>query len=222
MKNQNVQTLDKMSRKLFQAGCATDLGIPGWIVTEMLTRENNPFTPEKLFCIDVNVDGPSSNILSEYADKKGYSFSWGHLSECIEFLDLGDGEELIGRFEFSPADLLKSFPNSAMIQDLLTWMYRLHPLHSEKFLLEEAIGDWFTLSFSAYDELEIARLRRWLAITFIPKIWPDLLMDGMRIIEIFKVTVGLETQDDGYDVFVEHHRNQLCVDPTQLSFFNKS
>lgn len=223
MKTRPVQMMDNIFLGLFSLGHTIELGIPAWILKDMVTRQTHPIDPKKLFGLsdDEGKDDTGSNIIAEYASKNGYPFSWGAVSEDIDVFDFGDGDETVGKFEFFPSYLLKSFPNSGMVEDLLMWMYQFHPQKNPLYPVDEATGDWFTLSFSASGEEKIECLRRWLAIVFIPKIFPDLVREATILIEEFKTKAILDSRDETENILIEHQRFQLCGDPARLSFFNR-
>jgi hypothetical protein len=98
-------------------------------------------------------------------------------------------------------------------------MYANHPLAKAKFEADESMGDWTMLMFTAHGTREVNRMRRWLAQVLIPVVLPDLLREGMKIVEAAKAEAVLKGRDDTFnEASVEHQRFQLCGDPKDLSF----
>lgn len=213
--------IDGMATAMLALGYAIKLDIPAWTIREMLTRETTPVKPAYIF--GVSKDCMRQSLVDEYLDKKGYQYTWGAVSEHLaSFEDGDDGEEeiIVGKFEFYPEEILKEFPNAAMLQDLMIWMYGHHPSMDENYAADESSGDWFVLAFEASGVEDIAKLRNWLANVFIPKIWPDLLSNGMRIVMEAKTAELARTNNQSFEgALIEKQRWQLCGDPKDLSFF---
>lgn len=210
--NDKRRLVDSVMSGLLMVGCPFDLGIPAWTLREMTTRSAFAVAPSALLGLDP--DSAENNVISEYSEKRGYEFSWGTLSELV--YEDEDGT-LTGCFEVFPKDVLMTFPQPAMVEDLFVWMYQNHPLKHPLYYGDEAYGDWFVLSFTAYDIDAISALRHWLATTFVSKIMPDLVSEAM-----LAVTKELHVAQNGSvesgEVFVENIRHQLCGDPSNLSF----
>lgn len=212
MKNLQNKTKTEGMARLLELGQCFDLGIPSWILNEMVSREKFQISPKDVF--GLGNSSSQNNIVGEYMNKKGYEFSWGSMSENV-YQDEDDAT-WIGTFEILPKVVLMAFPQGAMIEDLFIWMYQNHPLRHDEFNGEESFGDWFVLSFSAYGLDEIARLRSWLATTFIEHVIPDLISEALRIVAAEKLA-GIA--DGSVDVMREDGRFQLCGDPVDLSFY---
>lgn len=207
---------------LFKIGARMDVGIPGWLIDEV--DHYRPIESSSEVTSVADGENNLSAILNScYADK-GYVFSWGFLSETrSEDYEEDDRsfavENCFVNFEFCLKDLLIAFPNCAMLEDLINWMYANHPLANAKFDADESMGEWTMLMFTAHGTKEIKRMRRWLAQVFIPVVLPDLLREGMKIVEAVKAEAVQNGRDGTFnDVLVEHQRFQLCGDPKDLSF----
>jgi len=208
MENDMNLAHDTVMASLLWLGHSFRLGVPSWVLTELVTRAEHPQTPR--YVLGLSKRGKKYGIVNEYAEMKGYEFSWGTLSEDINVYEDVQGNNPIGRFEIFPTNLLQTFRNSALVEDLFLWLYDKHPLSNTEFEGEESIGDWFVLSFSAEGERQIGRLRTWLAVTFLPRIMPDLLAEATRIINEAKAG---SVEKDGkalHDPLVETIRFQLC------------
>lgn len=207
--------LDGVMGGLLALGYCFDIGIPSWVLTELITRKSAPLRPRDVLGLSKNYR--ENSITAEYFNKMGYEFSWGTLSEKLH-TDVDDGM-LVGTFEIFPKQVLMAFPQVEMVEDLFIWMYQNHPLRHAEFEGDEAFDGWFSMSFSAYGNEEIAELRRWLAGTFVSKIMPDLISEAMRIVMAANA-VEATCSDEGAaeDVLNERGRFQLCGDPADLSF----
>jgi len=217
--------IDGMATAMLALGCSMKLNAPTWIIKEMLTRKTDPVKPAKIFGVRNARLRPS--LVDEYLDKIGYQYSWGAVSEDLysedfDFEDGEDGEKLVVRFEFYPEEILKEFPNPAMVQDLMIRMYEYHPSMDENYVVDEARGDWFVLAFEAIGVEEISNLRDYLAKNVIPKIWPDLFTNGMRIVKEAKAAELARTNNQSFEgALIETRRWQLCGDMKDLSFSPK-
>jgi hypothetical protein len=211
--NHTQRIADDAMTKLLIAGSPFDIGIPAWTLREITTRSTYAIEPSALLGLDP--ENGSKDIVSEYERKKGYEFSWGTLSEDI----CEEGDLLVSTFEVFPKLVLKQFPQPAMVEDLFIWMYENHPLRHESFGADEAHGDWFVMSFTAYEAKNISRLRTWLGTVFVTKIMQDLVSEAMLIVTRELFLAANERLDE--DLFNEHKRFQLCGDPADLTF-NKS
>jgi hypothetical protein len=122
------------------------------------------------------------------------------------------------RYEVVPINLLLAFPHSGQLEDLFTWLYRNHPLYNEEFDYDEGFCRLSVMSFQS-PEYEEEFLRDWMAWTFLPYIWPDLLREATRIVEE-KKTAAIAASPDGSfeELLVEHHRGQLYDDVAELMF----
>jgi len=221
MEAEKAKMMDSISLGMLAIACPYELGIPSWTLSEMLNRKVNPIPADILLGTSSIDDIYIPNVISEYSSKIGYTFSWGVLSECIEVCDIDDSDQLVAQFEFSPTDLLKLFPNASMVEDLLLYLYRFHPIRSDFFYPDESYGNWYALSFSAEGEENCVMLRHWLATSFIPCILPDLLDEAIRIIREYMEKNWLQNESEGINIFNEQYRNQLCVEPAELSFFKE-
>jgi hypothetical protein len=115
----------------------------------------------------------------------GYQFTWGSISESYlysEDKDPEDDEDVIF-FEILPEQLLMAHPEPAYWEDAMIEMYDSHPFASREFCADESTGTFHTLSFSATGAGEIARLRKFMAETFVPRILPDMLAEAQRILD---------------------------------------
>lgn len=215
MENSKNHAINGVMAGLLALGYHIDLGIPSWVLTEMVTRKTCPLTPRDV--LGISAAYRDGSIVSEYRNKVGYEFSWGTLSEDVRMDE--DDETWIGKFEFFPKHVLMAFPQSALVEDLFMWMYQYHPLCHEQFDCDESYGDWFVLSFTAYGEEDISALRCWLAGVFVPKIMPDLVAEALRIVEAAKAEAIANSSDGSFEeALYEKGRYQLCGDPADLSF----
>jgi len=208
MDNDKKIEQDNAMASLLLLGHSFRLGPPSWVLTELVTRTMYPQTPRHV--LGLTKLGRDHGIVGEYLDKKGYEFSWGTMSECVETYYDEPEDIPAARFEIFPTDLLKTFPSSSLVEDLFLSLYSKHPLCNKEFEGEESIGDWFVLSFSAEGVRAINRLRLWLAATFVPRIMPDLLADAGRIINEAKAASVDGAGKVLYDPLVEVLRFQLC------------
>jgi hypothetical protein len=129
--------IDGIATALLALGCSNKLNAPTWIIREMLTRKTDPVKAARIFGVRNARLRPS--LVDEYLEKKGYQYTWGAVSEHVtSFEDGDDGEEeiIVGKFEFYPEEILKEFPNAAMLQDLMMWMYGHHPLKDANYPAE--------------------------------------------------------------------------------------
>lgn len=217
MENIHSAAVDQAMTALLLRGFPVDIGIPAWAIAEMLGRAHSPLTSNDV--LGQSFDFKEKSILSDYRDMQGYQFSWGTLSEESSLNE--ENMTAVCRFEFCLRNVILAFPQAAMVEDLLTWMYSNHPLYDAKFSSNESYGDWFVLSFEALDAKKITMLRRWLAKTFIPKILPDLILECLSIIESAKENEFKRTGSLSFeDLLIEKTRYQLCGDPRALSFTN--
>lgn len=213
--NVRNHALDGVMGGLLALGYCFDIGIPSWVLTELISRKSARLRPRDV--LGLSKSYRENSITSEYLNKIGYEFSWGTLSEELQ-TDEDDGE-LVGTFEIFPKHVLKTCPQSGMIEDLFMWMYQNHPLRHNEFDCDQSFGDWFVMSFSAYGKEEIAELRRWLAGTFVSKIMPDLISEAMRIVMAAKAVDAARSDDEAAEgVLNEKVRFQLCGDPADLCF----
>lgn len=162
---------------------------------------------------------PGAGNLAEYLKQVGHTFSFGTVSEeSRPFNPDDDKSPPVLRYEFVPTNLLLAFPQSALLEDLFMWMYHNHPLYQDEFDCDEGFCHLSVISFKS-EEGKGEILRQWIAGTFIPKIWPDLLQEATRIVEAKKATAIAASPDGSFEeLLVEHHRFQLCDDPAELSF----
>ena len=217
MENIHSAAVDKAMTGLLLMGFPVDIGIPAWAIAEMLGRAHSPLASNDV--LGQSFDFKEKSILSDYRDMQGYQFSWGTLSEESSLNE--EKMTAVCRFEFCLRNLMLAFPQPAMIEDLITWMYSNHPLYDQKFSSNESYGDWFVLSFEARDAKKITMLRRWLAKIFIPKILPDLILECLSIIESAKENEFKRTGSLSFeDLLIEKTRYQLCGNPLALSFTN--
>lgn len=207
--------VDGVMTGLLMMGCPVDLGIPAWTLQDMVRRPEFSEAPEKIF--GIGAEPFSDNMVDEYFDKRGYEFSWGSLSESVGQDEYDEDETVVGRFEMLPKDVLMKFPQPAMVEDLFMWMYDHHPLKHSRFDVDESFGEWFVMSFAAYGDDNIAALRQWLALTFVPKIMPDLVSEAMLIVTREILQASDQDVASG-EIFKEKGRYQLCGDPAELSF----
>ncbi|SFB27942.1 hypothetical protein SAMN04515620_13444 [Collimonas sp. OK607] len=207
--------LDGVMTGLLAAGHCFKVGIPSWVLTELVSRKFAPLRPRDV--LGLSKSHRENSITAEYLNKMGYEFSWGTLSEELR-TDEDDGV-LVGTFEIFPTQVLMAFPQVAMVEDLFIWMYQNHPLHHEKFDGDEAIGDWFVLSFSAVGQEKIDELRRWLAVIFVPRVMPDLILEARRIVAAAADVASARSADGtSEDALREVGRFQLCGEPADLVF----
>ena len=233
MKRESASEVDAAALGLLQSGATVEIGMPAWAAKELLFRKSCPLTGDYIAGLNEEY---FQRMLEEYAVKQGYSFSWGTLSEefCLHAdLDIdGGGSEV--RFEFVPKAISLAFPQSGMLGDLFDHMYSHHPLRKAKFPCDEPEGDWSVIAFRADGGPEAKMLRRWIAVTFIPKILPDLMREAMIIVtdHLARARAAEEVLDrfamDGKTLrstslpevaFEEIHRFQLCREPREYSFF---
>lgn len=218
MASNKMNALDSVMCSLLSSGIPMDIGIPSWLLTEMITRETSPLTPQDVMGQRENFK--DENLLLEYRDKVGYQFTWGTMSEKLCICE--DEEIPMGTFELFPKDVLKAFPQPALLEDLFMWMYQNHPHYDDKFECQESYGDWFVMAFCASGEKQIDDLRRWLALVFIPRILPDLMSEAMRIVDATKSAESKSSPDGSFNrALIEIRRGQLCCDPSELRFLAK-
>lgn len=232
MKSEWAGIVDSAAVALLQSGATVEIGMPAWAAKELFFRKSCPLTGD--YIAGLNEEYLRS-MLEEYEGKLGYSFSWGTVSEsfCLHAdLDIeGGGSEV--RFEFFPKAILLAFPQPQMLQDLFDHMYSNHPLRKAKFPCDEPDGDWSVIAFRADGGREAKILRRWIAVTFIPKILPDLVREAIVIVadHLAQARAAEEVLNrfsiDGKSLrptgssevaFEEYHRYQLCGDPQEYSF----
>ncbi len=206
--------LDRVMAGLVAINCPMDIGMPSWMLTEMVTRKSFPLKPKDV--LGLSNAYKESSIVSEYLDKVGYEFSWGTLSEDIH-QDEDDGT-WIGTFEILPKNVLRAFPQCGMVGDLFIWLYANHPLQHDEFDGDESFCDWFALSFTVHGYKKITKLRSWLATTFVQRIMPDLVLEAMRIVAEAKKMAIENSTDGSFEALQETGRFQLCGNPADLVF----
>ena len=155
--------------------------------------------------------------LTRYLTQQGYTFSFGTVSEEPRAIDPDDDRSApVLRYEFVPINLLLAFPHCGQLEDLFMWLYRNHPLYDEAFESDEGFCHLSVISFESAEDEEDA-LRAWMAETFFPFIWPDLLREGARIVEEKKAAAIAASPDGSFEeLLVEHHRGQLCDEGAEL------
>jgi hypothetical protein len=210
--------LDEVMLTMLKQGSPIPLGFPHWALHEFVTRVDSPVDPAMLLGLIDNED--KSSMLDRYEDLKGYQFSWGTVAEKNYHYEEDPEDVRICTFEFSPEAVLKTFLQPDMLQDLFIFMYNHHPLRDERFDCDDAFGNLYTLAFSVTgSQAEHAELRKWMATTFIPLIWPDLNKEASLIVEEVK-REALATSLDGTTnhALIEVRRNQLCPGPDEFTF----
>lgn len=203
--------------KLLIEACPAELGMPTKLIRELVHGKYSILTAEEV--CGVAKEGGELSMLEECLDKQGYVFPWGTLSEVSNPSDPDDDKSPpILRFEFMPTDLLLAFPQSAQLEDLFMWLYRNHPHYYPEFDCDEGDDNWSVISFQSEEGCGEA-LKSWLADVFLPLIWHDLLGEATRIVQE-KVKAAVAQSPDGsfHELFVEHDRCQLCIDPAELQF----
>lgn len=162
---------------------------------------------------------PGDGDLTEYLTQQGHTFSFGTVSEESRPIDPDDDKSPpVLRYEFVPINLLLAFPHCGQLEDLFMWLYRNHPLYDEGFECDEGFCRLSVMSFQS-PEYEEEFLRDWMAWTFLPYIWPDLLREATRIVEEKKAAAIAASPDGSFEeLLVEHHRGQLCDDVAELTF----
>jgi hypothetical protein len=207
--------LDGVMTGLLAAGHCFKVGIPSWVLTELVSRKFAPLRPRDV--LGLSRSHRENSITAEYLNKMGYEFSWGTLSEEIHADE--DDCVLVGTFEIFPTQVLMTFPQAAMVEDLFIWMYQNHPLSHKEFEGNEASGGWFVLSFSAVGQEKIDELRRWLAVIFVPRVMPELILEARRIVAAAAEVASARSADGSFeDALYEIGRFQLCCDPADLAF----
>lgn len=217
MLNCEREICDSVNLMLLKFGCPVEQGIPARLLHEHVLGRYPAFTASDIFGLSEQSEGHS--LLSDYLGKRGYTFSWGTVSEKSGPCDPDDDDSLpILRFEFVPIDLLVTFPQSALLEDLFMWLYSNHPMYDPEFGCDESYSHLSVISFASKEGEEEA-LRRWVASTFIPSIWPDLLAEATNIVEEKIAEAAADSPDGSFaELFVESERYQLCGDPAELSF----
>jgi len=152
-------------------------------------------------------------MVQEYLDKKGYEFSWGTVTE--ELQEIEDFPS-IWKFEIIPHQILKRFPQPALLEDLFIFMYRHHPLRHATFFADESFCNWSVMGFEVESE-KIIDFRHWIATVFLSKVIPDLLAEAMLIVEQKLTVERCIGAPPGYSLN-EEVRFQLCGAPEMLSF----
>lgn len=180
-------TLDSAMIKLFAAGAAHRIGLPIWLAKHVLTREDFPHSANSILGVQEmeKVDYPPINLAEDFDEMVGYQFSWGSVSESYlrsKDKDPGEDEDTVF-FQILPEQLLMAHPEPAFWEDWMIEMCDAHPQASEEFDADEAMGSFHTLLFSATGADEIARLRKFMAKTFLPRILPDMLTDAQKMLE---------------------------------------
>lgn len=162
---------------------------------------------------------PGDGDLTKYLTQRGYTFSFGTVSEESRPIDPDDDKSPpVLRYEFVPVSLLLSFPHSGQLEDLFMWLYENHPLYNDEFECDEGFCRLSVMSFESAD-YEEEFLRDWMAWTFLPYIWPDLLREATRIVEEKKAAAIAASPDGSFEeLLVEHHRGQLYDDVAELTF----
>lgn len=162
---------------------------------------------------------PGDGDLTEYLTQQGHTFSFGTVSEESRPIDPDDDKSPpVLRYEFVPINLLLAFPHCGQLEDLFMWLYRNHPLYDEGFECDEGFCHLSVISFESEEDEEDV-LRQWMAETFLPIIWPDLLREGTRIVEEKEAAAIAASPDGSFEeLLVEHHRGQLCDDGAELTF----
>ena len=162
---------------------------------------------------------PGDGDLTEYLAQQGYTFSFGAVSEESRPIDPDDDESpLVLRYEFAPINLLLAFPHSGQLEDLFMSLYHNHSLYDEAFNCDEGFCHLSVISFQS-EEDKGGVLRQWMAGTFLPIIWPDVLRKATRIVEEKKAAAIAAFPDGSFEeLLVEHHRGQLCDDGAELTF----
>ena len=162
---------------------------------------------------------PGDGDLTDYLTQQGHTFSFGTVSEESRPIDPDDDKSPpVLRYEFVPINLLLAFPHCGQLEDLFMWLYRNHPLYDEGFECDEGFCHLSVISFQS-EENEGGVLRQWIAGTFLPIIWPDVLREAKRIVEEKKAAAIAASPDGSFEeLLVEHHRGQLCDDGAELTF----
>lgn len=214
--HQDVAVNDAAMASLIKA-CPVELGMSAKLIQELVFGPYPVFTVEDVFGMTERTEGCS--MFEEYLDKKGYTFSWGTLSEHSGPSDPDDDESLPNlRFEFAPLGLLRVFPQSAQLEDLFMCLYANDPRFDEKFPCEEGFDDLSVISFNSEEGCGDS-LRGWMTDVFIPMIWGDLLREATRIVEERIAAAILRSSDGSFkELLVERDRHQLCIDPAKLQF----
>lgn len=216
MKHNQDNVVNQAAMLLLVNARPVELGMPARLIHELVFGKYAALTVEDI------LGGPEHierSMLGEYKGKKGYTFSFGNLSEESYPSNPDDDKSLpVLRFEFIPLDLLVTFPQSAQLEDLFMWLYRNHPLYHPEFDCDEAFGDFSVLSFQSKEGCGGA-LRGWMASVFIPSIWPDLLAEATRIVNE-KIAAAIAQSSDGSfkELLLERGRFQLCGDPAELQY----
>lgn len=163
---------------------------------------------------------PGDGDLTEYLTQQGHTFSFGTVSEESRPIDPDDDKSPpVLRYEFVPINLLLAFPHCGQLEDLFMWLYRNHRLYDEGFECDEGFCHLSVISFQS-EENEGGVLRQWIAGTFLPIIWPDVLREANRIVEEKKAAAIAASPDGSFkELLVEHHRGQLCDDGAELTFY---
>ncbi|MQR02117.1 hypothetical protein [Glaciimonas soli] len=213
--------IDDVMLVLLSQGTPIPLGFPHWALFEFTTRKDCPMDPEILLGLKDNED--QSSMLNRYEDLQGYQFTWGVVSEDYSHYEEDPENVRKCKFEISPEAVLKTFLQSAMLQDLYAFMYEHHPDYDGRFECDEAFGDLYTMSFSATgNPIEHAELRGWMANTFIPLILPDLNAEAARIVGAEKLKALSSSLDGTSDkALIEVRRYQLCPHPSELTFVKR-
>jgi hypothetical protein len=213
---------DQAMLTLVQTGSRLETGLPRWLI-DVVGGYADGESAAKV-AEDEDSSDCLSAVLSSFYGDRGYVFSWGLLTE-IRSGDEDDEDSYFGKnncyvnFEFCIKELLIAFPNSAMLEDLFSWMYVNHPFANAEFETDESMGDWAVLTFTAHGEQEISRMRSWLVNVFIPVVLPDLMREGLKIVEACKADAIKKSGDSTFsEALAERQRFQLCGDPKDLSF----
>lgn len=165
---------DSVMTELLKKEIPLQIGIPAWVLKEMVSRSDYPVDARKLLGVDGVDCTPGEDFLSRNMDSCGYNFSWGTILE--ETTDLEDEAIICLRFEFLPYQLLRRFPRSDVLDHFILSAYRNHPLYSDQFEENEGSNPWSVLQLLAFGtQKQVRALRKFILDIFLPFIWPDLL-----------------------------------------------
>ncbi|MFS2023205.1 hypothetical protein [Massilia sp. CT11-137] len=146
-----------------------------------------------------------------------YPVPGGLLNESI-YEGMKGNERLRGAdFEFAARGVVLALSSHECILRLFNWLYDCHPIRHHTYAPNDD-GIVFPMSiicFRAEGERQIASLRSWLGEIFMPVVWPELILEGMRIIAECKARVS---NAESLEELVAD-RSYLGGDPTSLSFY---